>query len=310
MAHNLDPDSDGRGVLQFKTGLMSVIKRKLAKRDGAPVDRNHDIEHLYKFYQRYKKRHRVDDIRREEQRMWESGTFGTDFAKMEMKYLEMKKIVATLRALVEVMEALSREADPRGAGGLIKEELRRIKSSEATLSREFAPYNIVPLEGPSRTNAIGIFPEVRGAISAIRYSEHFPRLPDDYVIIGDRDADMFDLLEVVFGFQKDNIRNQRENVVLSIANAQTRLEVPSEADPKIDEKAIDEVFLKLLDNYIKWCKYLRTRIAWFSLEAINRDRKLLLVSLYFLIWGEAANVRFLPECICYIFHNVSLQLYQ
>ena len=42
-----------------------------------------------------------------------------------------------------------------------------------------------------------------------------------------------------------------------------------------------------------------------SLEAINRDRKLFLVSLYFLIWGEAANVRFLPECICYIFHHVS-----
>jgi len=32
----------------------------------------------------------------------------------------------------------------------------------------------------------------------------------------------------------------------------------------------------------------------------------ILVSLYFLIWGEAANVRFLPECICYIFHHVSL----
>lgn len=43
-----------------------------------------------------------------------------------------------------------------------------------------------------------------------------------------------------------------------------------------------------------------------SLEAINRERKLFLVSLYFLIWGEAANVRFLPECICYIFHHVSL----
>jgi len=26
MAQNLDPKSDGRGVLQFKTGLMSVIK--------------------------------------------------------------------------------------------------------------------------------------------------------------------------------------------------------------------------------------------------------------------------------------------
>ena len=42
-----------------------------------------------------------------------------------------------------------------------------------------------------------------------------------------------------------------------------------------------------------------------SLQAINKDRKLFLVSLYFLIWGEAANVRFLPECICYIFHHVS-----
>ncbi|XP_062116060.1 callose synthase 10 isoform X2 [Humulus lupulus] len=308
MAHNLDPDSDGRGVLQFKTGLMSVIKQKLAKRDGAPIDRNRDIEHLWNFYQRYKKRHRVDDIRREEQRMRESGTFSTDFGKMEMRSLEMKKIVATLRALVEVMEALSKEADPRGVGGLIKEELRRVKSSEATLSGEFTPYNIVPLEAPSLTNAIGIFPEVRGAISAIRYTEHFPRLPDDYVIIGDRDADMFDLLEIVFGFQKDNIRNQRENVVLAIANAQSRLGIPSEADPKIDEKAINEVFLKVLDNYIKWCKYLRIRIAWNSLEAINRDRKLFLVSLYFLLWGEAANVRFLPECICYIFHHMAKEL--
>lgn len=26
LAQNLDPDSEGRGVLQFKTGLMSVIK--------------------------------------------------------------------------------------------------------------------------------------------------------------------------------------------------------------------------------------------------------------------------------------------
>lgn len=31
---------------------------------------------------------------------------------------------------------------------------------------------------------------------------------------------------------------------------------------KIDEKAINQVFLKVLDNYIKWCKYLRIRLAW------------------------------------------------
>ncbi|KAK6250205.1 hypothetical protein QUC31_007692 [Theobroma cacao] len=306
MAQNLDPNSEGRGVLQFKTGLMSVIKQKLAKRDGGRIDRNRDIEHLWEFYQLYKRRHRVDDIQREEQRWRESGTFSTSVGVYGA--LGMKKVFATLRALVEVMEALSKDAEPDGVGRLIKEELQRIRNADATMSGELMPYNIVPLEAPSFTNAIGIFPEVRGAISAIRYTEHFPRLPSNFEISVQRDPDMFDLLEYVFGFQKDNVRNQRENVVLTIANAQSRLGIPVQADPKIDEKAINEVFLKVLDNYIKWCKYLRIRLAWNSLEAINRDRKLFLVSLYFLIWGEAANVRFLPECICYIFHHMAKEL--
>ncbi|XP_059441555.1 callose synthase 10 [Corylus avellana] len=305
MAQNLDPNSDGRGVLQFKTGLMSVIKQKLAKRDGGQIDRNRDIEHLWEFYQRYKTRHRVDDIQREEQSFLESGTLSANLGELQRRSLEMKKVMATLRAIVEVMKSLSKDADPDGVGRLITEELRRIKRSDATLSAELTPYNIVPLEALSLTNAIRFFPEVKGAISAIRYTE---RLPADFEIFGQRDADMFDLLECVFGFQRDNIRNQRENVVLTIANAQTRLGIPVEADPKIDEKAINEVFSKVLGNYIKWCKYLRIRLAWNSIDAINRDRKLFLISLYFLIWGEAANVRFLPECICYIFHHMAKEL--
>lgn len=32
------------------------------------------------------------------------------------------------------------------------------------------------------------------------------------------------------------------------------------------------------------------------------------MSLYLLIWGEAANLRFVPECICYIFHNMAMEL--
>lgn len=39
-------------------------------------------------------------------------------------------------------------------------------------------------------------------------------------------------LNVSFFFpQKDNVRNQRENVVLTIANAQSRLGIPVQADP-------------------------------------------------------------------------------
>ncbi|KAL0415758.1 UNVERIFIED_CONTAM: Callose synthase 10 [Sesamum latifolium] len=308
MAQNLDPSSDGRGVLQFKTGLMSVIKQKLAKKDGGRIDRNRDIERLWEFYHQYKRRHRVDDIQKEEQKWRESGNFSSNIGDVQHRFSEMKKVFATLRALVEVMEALSKDAAPDGVGRLIMEELRRIKKSDATISGELIPYNIVPLEAPSLTNAIGYFPEVRGAISAIRYNEQFPRLPADFEISGRRDLDMFDLLEYVFGFQKDNIRNQREHLVLALANAQSRLGIPVEADPKLDGRAVTDVFLKVLDNYIKWCRYLRIRLVWNSLEAINKDRKLFLVSLYFCIWGEAANVRFLPECICYIFHHMAREL--
>ncbi|KAK9726727.1 hypothetical protein RND81_05G233500 [Saponaria officinalis] len=303
MAQNLDPNSEGRGVLQFKTGLMSVIKQKLVKRDGAQIDRSRDVEHLWEFYQRYKQRYRVDDIQREEQRWQESGVFSTNVGEL----VERRKVFATLRAVVDVMKALSNDAAPE-VRRLIMDELRRVEKSDATMSGELLPYNIIPLEAPSLTNAIGVFPEVRGAISAIKYAENFPRLPANFKISGKRNADMFDLLEFVFGFQRDNIRNQRENVTLAIANAQSRLGFPDERDPKIDEKAINVVYEKVLDNYFRWCKYLRIRMAWKSSEAITRERKLFVVSLYFLIWGEAANVRFIPECICYIFHNMAKEL--
>ncbi|XP_073272361.1 callose synthase 10-like [Primulina huaijiensis] len=308
MAQKLDPDSEGRGVLQFKTGLMSVIKQKLAKKDGARIDRNRDVELLWDFYQHYKRRHRVDDIQNEEKRWRESGNFSANIGDLELRFSEMKRVFATLRALVEVMESLSKDVPADGVGRLITDELRRIKNSDATMSAELIPYNIVPLEAQSLTNAIGYFPEVRAAMSAIRYSDHFPRLPADFDVPGQRDLDMFDLLEYVFGFQKDNVRNQREHVVLALVNAQSRLGIPVETDPKLDEKAVREVFLKVLDNYIKWCRYLRIRLVWNSLEAINRDKKLFLISLYFCIWGEAANVRFLPECVCYIFHHMAREL--
>jgi callose synthase len=37
----------------------------------------------------------------------------------------------------------------------------------------------------------------------------------------------------------------------------------------------------------------------------GQQYKLLYIGLYLLIWGEAANLRFMPECLCYIFHHVS-----
>lgn len=54
------------------------MQQKLAKKDGSQIDRNRDAQYLWDFYQRYKRKHRVDEIQREEQKLLESGTFSAD----------------------------------------------------------------------------------------------------------------------------------------------------------------------------------------------------------------------------------------
>jgi hypothetical protein len=39
------------------------------------------------------------------------------------------------------------------------------------------------------------------------------------------------------------------------------------------------------------------------------EHKICIMALYLLIWGEAANIRFLPECLCYIFHHMADEMY-
>jgi len=45
-----------------------------------------------------------------------------------------------------------------------------------------------------------------------------------------------------------------------------------------------------------WCR--------FPSNADRQQLQILYIGLYFLIWGEASNIRFMPECLCFIFHNV------
>jgi callose synthase len=56
-----------------------ILQQKLAKKDGASIDRQNDIEVLWNFYLEYKSRRRVDDMQREQERMRESGTFSTEY---------------------------------------------------------------------------------------------------------------------------------------------------------------------------------------------------------------------------------------
>ncbi|XP_049389053.1 callose synthase 9 [Solanum stenotomum] len=307
LAQNLDPNSEGRGVLQFKTGLMSVIKQKLAKREGGTIDRSQDITLLQEFYKQYRERHNVDKLREEELKLRESGVFSGNLGELERKTVQRKKVLATLKVLGNVLEQLTKEVSPEEADRLIPEELKRMMESDAAMTEDVA-YNIIPLDTTSTTNAIVSFSEVRAAVSALKYFRGLPKLPGDFSLPSTRSIDLFDFLHYSFGFQQGNVSNQREHIVHLLANEQTRLRIPEEPEPILDEAAVQKVFSKSLDNYIKWCTYLGIPPVWSNLDVVSKEKKLLFISLYFLIWGEAANIRFIPECLCYIFHHMGREL--
>ncbi|KAK9154596.1 hypothetical protein Sjap_002076 [Stephania japonica] len=311
LAQNLDPNSEGRGVLQFKTGLMSVIKQKLAKRDGGRIDRSLDIARLQEFYKLYREKHKVDKLREEEMKLRESGTFSGNLGELERTTVKRKKVFATLKVLGMVLEDLTKETFPEDAETLIPEELKRVIESDAAMTEDLIAYNIIPLDTQSLTNVVASFPEVRAAVSALSYFEGLPKLPADFSIPATRNADMLDFLQYTFGFQTSSVSNQREHIVHLLANELSRMGIPEENGPvhePILDEAVQRVSEKSLENYRKWCNYLCIQRAGSNFEAGSKEKKLLFVSLYFLIWGEAANVRFLPECLCYIFHHMVREL--
>ncbi|KAH9789380.1 callose synthase 9 [Citrus sinensis] len=292
LAQNLDPNSEGRGVLQFKTGLMSVIKQKLAKREVGTIDRSQDVARLQEFYKRYREKNNVDKLREEEMLLRESGVFSGHLGELERKTVKRKRVFATLKVLGMVLEQLTQE---------IPEELKQVIDSDAAMTDDLVAYNIVPLDAPTVANAIVSFPEVQAAVSALKYFGDLPRLPEDFPIPPSRNIDMLDFLHFVFGFQCHSIES-------SNGRRARWEEGRGRRDEKLDEAAVQRVFMKSLDNYIKWCDYLCIQPVWSSLEAVGKEKKILFVSLYLLIWGEAANIRFLPECLCYIFHHMAREM--
>lgn len=108
------------------------------------------------------------------------------------------------------------------------------------------------------------------------------------------------------------MKNQREHLVLHLSNAQMRLTPPPDNIDSLDPSVLRRFRKQLLKNYSSWCSFLRLKSnVWISdstRHASDPRRELLYVSLYLLIWGESANLRFAPECLCFIFHNMAMEL--
>ncbi|GAA0146605.1 hypothetical protein LIER_06520 [Lithospermum erythrorhizon] len=285
-AHRLDPTSSGRGVRQFKTALLQRLERENDPTLMGRVKKS-DAREMQSFYQHYYKKY-IQALQN---------------AADKADRAQLTKAYQTANVLFEVLKAVNQTQAVE-----VDREILEAHDKVAEKTEIYVPYNILPLDPDSANQAIMKYPEIQAAVHALRNTRGLP-WPKDYK--KKKDEDLLDWLQAMFGFQKDNVSNQREHLILLLANVHIRQFPKPDQQPKLDDRALDDVMKKLFKNYKKWCKYLdRKSSLWLpTIQQEVQQRKLLYMGLYLLIWGEAANLRFMPECLCYIYHHMAFELY-
>ncbi|GJM97377.1 hypothetical protein PR202_ga14299 [Eleusine coracana subsp. coracana] len=244
-AHRLDPTSSGRGVRQFKTALLQRLERE---NDPTLKGRVHqsDAREMQRFYREYYKKY-IQAL--------QNAADKADRALLTKAYQTAAVLFEVLRA-VNVSQSV--EVDQA-----ILDTHNKVEEKQ----KLYVPYNILPLDPDSTKQAIMQFPEIQAAVYALRNIRGLPWPKDHEKKTDDKSTgkDLLDWLQAMFGFQKDNVSNQREHLILLLANVHIR-EVPkADQTPKLDDRALDAVMKKLFKNYKKWwCKYLgRKSSLWY-----------------------------------------------
>ncbi|CAL9224715.1 unnamed protein product [Arabidopsis halleri] len=293
-ANELDPTSSGRDVRQFKNTMLGMIysipylnylnnESTLKARQ-----KSSDAHEMQSFYQQYGDKG-IEDL-------LNAGACSSSSQRT--------KIYQTAVVLYDVLDAVHRKANVKVAAKILESH-----AEVEAKTKIYVPYNILPLDPESKNHAMMRDPKIVAALTAIRYTSDLT-WPGGHKI--NDDEDMLDWLKTMFRFQKDNVSNQREHLILLLANVQMRQpQRPGDKGPPnlLDDRALDTVMDKFLGNYKKWCNYLGLESS-LRFPKDNQQRKLLYTGLYLLIWGEAANLRFMPECLCYIYHHMAFELFE
>ncbi|KAG2717623.1 hypothetical protein I3760_03G184300 [Carya illinoinensis] len=284
--HMMDPTSTGRGVRQFKTYLLHKVEREDAETKGKLAPPGQDPKEVRLYYQQF----------------YEKNIRGRDYTK---KPEEMSKIFQIADVLHEVLKTVLPHGKLDPEMEIYVKDVERIRQQ----------YERYPVGVNPSTMEL---PEVKAVVEALRNVADLPRLPStsslpsgSSVTATERVKSSFDILDwlsSVFGFQKGNVANQREHLTLLLANIEIRNQ-EAENTTELGGATVMELKGKLFKNYISWCNYLHRKPKFGSSPGFGRQQlDLIYIGLYLLIWGEASNIRFMPECLCYIFHNMANEL--
>ncbi|XP_047947966.1 callose synthase 7-like [Salvia hispanica] len=279
-AHRMDPTSSGRGIRQFKTYLLHRLEKE--DEETKPILASNDPREIQRFYQIF----------------YEKNIREGQYTKKPEEMAKMYQIATVLH------DVLITVVPPEK----VDNKTQRYAKDVEEKKEQYKHYNILPLYAVGVKPAIMELPEIKAALSAIQSVDDLPmfQMPDGEER---RVVDILEWLSLRFGFQKGNVANQREHLILLLANMDVRNKSLQDYE-LLDGNTVEKLMEKVFKNYQSWCKYLHTAS---NLECPWGDRRqqsqLLYIGLYLLIWGEASNLRFMPECLCYIFHRMAHDMY-
>ncbi|CAK7331752.1 unnamed protein product [Dovyalis caffra] len=206
-AHRLDPTSSGRGVRQFKTALLQRLERENeTTMQGKTIS---DAREMQKFYLDYYQKY-IQALRN---------------AADKADRAQLTKAYQTAAVLFEVLKAVNQTESVK-----VDDEVLEAQTEVEEKTRIYVPYNILPLDPDSQHQAIMRFPEIQATVSALRNTRGLPWPKGHKKKVNE---DILDWLQAMFGFQKDNVANQREHLILLLANVHIRQFPKPEQQPKM-----------------------------------------------------------------------------
>ncbi|KAL8268757.1 hypothetical protein R6Q59_002555 [Mikania micrantha] len=280
-AHRMDDKSSGRGVSQFKTYLLHRLQKEEV--ETKPQLAKTDPKEIQKYFQTF----------------YEKNIKEGQYTKKPEKMAKIYQIASVLYDVLKTVVIPPSIVDP---------QTQKYAKDIEEKKEQYKHYNILPLYAVGVKPAIMELPEIKTALRSLRNVDNLPLLRK-FEDSGKAVNDILEWLSSIFGFQKGNVANQREHLILLLANIDKRSKNSKDYE-QLDSHTVQQLMDKLFKNYSSWCDYLHhTSNIKFEPGFDRQQLELLYIGLYLLIWGEASNIRFMPECISYIFHNMAKEIH-